>query len=211
MIELKSITKKYKDNEVLKGINLKVKENEILAITGASGSGKTTLLNILGLLDKPNSGSYLFDSKELNYKNLFNLASYRGKKIGFVVQNFALVNELTIKENFDIVTRNKGNKDDYQDLLNQVGLDYVSLKTFPLKLSGGEQQRVAIARSLLLNPSILLCDEPTGNLDQKTSKDIFNLFKKLQKSGKTIIIVTHDLELASNCDRVVKLVNGKLK
>lgn len=214
MIKLQKISKVYNRPQktiILKDINLNIKKGEFISIVGPSGSGKTTLLNIIGLLDKPSEGSYLLNNETLKLNNLFKLKGLRGHKIGYIMQNFALIEDYTVKENLKIPTKNKATDIELKEVLIKVNLlseDILNKK--PSELSGGQQQRVAIARALLLNPDILIADEPTGNLDHENSNNIIELLKKLNNEGKTIILVTHDLEIASRTDKIYKLTDSKL-
>ncbi len=215
MIELKNISKSYKlKNEefiILNNLSLSVSKGDMICIMGPSGSGKSTLLNILGMILKPNSGEYYYNGKLIDFSNLFNLKDYRGSEIGFVVQDFALIDEFNVKENFDFVIDKKLSKSKYIDVLEEVGLDSSFLKRYPHEMSGGQKQRVAIARTLLLDPNVIIADEPTGALDSKTSKLIMDIFIELKKCGKTIIIVSHDKDVAIYCDKVYNLKEGELK
>ena len=186
-----------------------------MAITGKSGSGKTTLMNILGCLDTPTSGQYFIDNEDISKKNIDELAHIRNKKIGFVFQRFNLLQDMTAAENIALPLLYAGKNEQESlkrahELLDIVGLDH-RVKHFPTELSGGEQQRVAVARSLANNPSILLADEPTGNLDSATGEKILSLFKKLNsEKGVTIVIITHDQHVAEETNRIVKLLDGKI-
>ena len=201
--------------EVLKGVSLNIDAKEFMAITGKSGSGKTTLMNILGCLDTPTSGTYLIDGTDVSNMDEDQLAHVRNKKIGFVFQRFNLLQDMTALENVTLaqlyakVPERQANKRSAQ-LLEMVGLGH-RLKHFPTEMSGGEQQRVAVARALANNPSIILADEPTGNLDSATGEKILHLFKDLNKQkGVTVIIITHDQHVAEETDRIVRLKDGKI-
>ncbi|MBQ3423511.1 MAG: ABC transporter ATP-binding protein, partial [Romboutsia sp.] len=216
LICLKNLSKKFinKDIEVLalRNINFEINEGEIVAIIGSSGSGKSTLLNIIGTLDKQTTGEYLLENKNLNKLNQYELAKLRNKMFGFVVQNFALINDYTVYENIEIpLSYGKVNKLERRKLIDQV-LTKLDIKDKinkkPTQLSGGQCQRVAIARAIVNNPKIILADEPTGALDNKTGEQVMRIFKDLNKDGKTIIIVTHDLKIASQCDRIIKIEDG---
>ncbi len=216
LVILKNITKTYYTGkvayQVLKGISLEVEEGEFLAIMGASGSGKSTLLNIIGLLDKPDSGIYIFDGQEVNQLTKKELAYLRNRKIGFVFQAFYLVPWATALENvlLPLLYRGKINKEDEKkavELLKRLGLEK-RINAKPNELSGGEQQRVAIARALITNPKLLLADEPTGNLDSKSSQEVMNIFKELNENGITIIMVTHDPEIADFAKKIKIIKDG---
>ncbi|MCD6511204.1 MAG: ABC transporter ATP-binding protein [Thaumarchaeota archaeon] len=200
----------------LRGLNLKVKEGEFLAVVGPSGSGKSTLLNLIGALDRPTSGAVLVDGIDTSKLSDSELSRFRNEKIGFVFQSFNLINRISVIRNVELPAMVKGTPKDVRErrareLLEEVGLgDKIYMK--PLELSGGEQQRVAIARALINNPRFVLADEPTGNLDSVTSKEIYRLLRRLNRMhGTTVIVVTHDLELAQECDRIVYLRDGKVE
>ncbi len=233
IVELRNVSKKYNSKLVLNSINLTINEGEFLVITGASGAGKTTLLNIIAGLDKPDSGYVIVKGNRLNELSDDELVRFRRYNIGFVFQFFYLVPELTVIENVElaldliyspeqrnfVIERSIGvRKIRYKtykraiDVLHLVGLDETYYNRFPDQLSGGEQQRVAIARALANDPAIIIADEPTGNLDSKTSKKIADLFLKINKElGKTLIVVTHDSNLISYGTRHVTLENSKLR
>ncbi len=198
--------------KVLKGVNLEVYAGDFLAIMGPSGGGKSTLLYILGLLDKPTSGTYLFKGKEVSTLTEAEMAKLRNQKIGFIFQAFHLVPWATALENVLLPTLYRGNttKEDIERasaLLDRLGLSRKkNLK--PSELSGGEQQRVAIARALINKPSVLLADEPTGNLDSKSSEEVVKILKELNEEGLTIILVTHDKEVAKQAKRIKFLKDG---
>jgi len=198
--------------EVLRGINLEVFAGDFLAIMGPSGGGKSTLLYILGLLDKPTSGSYFFEGREVSTLSEAEMARLRNQKIGFIFQAFHLVPWATALENVLLPCLYRGNirEEDRlraQALLERLGLaDKMHLK--PAELSGGQQQRVAIARALINKPSLLLADEPTGNLDSKSSQEVVKILKELNEEGLTIILVTHDPEVAKNSKKIKILKDG---
>ncbi len=198
--------------EALKGVDVVIRENEYVAIMGASGSGKSTLMNILGCLDRPTSGSYLLDGKDVAVMPDTDLSKIRGQKIGFVFQAFNLISELTIVENVEVPLFYQGvsraeRRQRALEKLDLVGLsDRLSHR--PKELSGGQQQRVAIARSLVNDPAVIMADEPTGNLDSKTGERILELFADLHDNGMTIIMVTHDDHIAEHCQRIVRLRDG---
>jgi len=217
LVVLKNITKTYQTGkityQVLKGLNLEVKEGDFLVVMGASGSGKSTLLNIIGLLDKPDSGEYFFDGQEVSKLNKKELAYIRNRKIGFVFQAFHLVPWATALENVLLPLLYKDGEITNQDreraleLLKRLGLEE-RINAKPSELSGGEQQRVAIARALINNPRLLLADEPTGNLDSQTTQEVMNIFKELNEKGLTVIMVTHDPEVAKFAKRIKLIKDG---
>jgi lipoprotein-releasing system ATP-binding protein len=208
-----------KSLHVLRGINLKIEEGRFIAIVGPSGAGKSTLLHILGGLDKPSQGSVFFQDKDIHKLSDQELSTLRNLKIGFVFQFYHLLSEFNVLENVMMpaligckVSRSQGLKLKQKalELLDRVGLKE-RVTHFPAELSGGEKQRVALVRSLINKPSLLLCDEPTGNLDSKTGSDIADLIKKLNREEKmTVVLVTHNLELAAIADRVHNLRDGVL-
>jgi|TARA_B110000914_G_scaffold55290_1_gene47943 putative ABC transport system ATP-binding protein len=218
LISLKNIEKIYnvggEEVRALDGINLVIQENEYLAIMGASGSGKSTLMNMIGCLDTPSSGIYSFQEEMVQNMNDAQLASIRNRKIGFVFQTFNLLPKATALHNVEIPLIYANIKRDKRipiaaAALASVGLsDRISHK--PNELSGGQRQRVAIARALVNSPSIILADEPTGNLDSKSSEEIMRLFNDLHSNGNTIILVTHEDDIASHAHRTIKLLDGKI-
>ncbi|MED4284767.1 ABC transporter ATP-binding protein [Priestia megaterium] len=218
LISLEKINKQYAvGDEVVKALNevsLEIEKGEFLAIVGPSGSGKSTLMNILGCLDIPTSGKYVLDGITIEKAKENELSTIRNEKIGFIFQNFNLLTKLTAIENVELPLIYRGVKQTERRKVATESLEKVGLGErvhhLPTKLSGGQQQRVAIARALAGNPPILLCDEPTGALDSVTSKAILELLKELNKQGHTIIIITHDLEVASQAKRVVQIKDGKL-
>jgi len=216
LIELKDIQRHFKmGNEVVKalrGINLDIEKGEYVALMGPSGSGKSTLMNILGALDTPTSGKYRLNNQEVEKLTDNELAKIRNKEIGFVFQTFNLLPRTTALENvaLPLVYAGKSKSDRMKrakEVLDMVGLsDRMSHK--PNELSGGQRQRVAVARALVNNPSIILADEPTGNLDSKTSEEIMELFNELHQKGHTIILVTHEEDIAEHAKRIIRLKDG---
>ena len=219
LIELRNLTKTYRmgdiDVHALRGVDMKVEEREFLAITGASGSGKSTMLNILGCLDLPSSGEYVLGGTRVNGLDKRKLADIRNEKIGFVFQGFNLLPRTSALENvelpllYDRAGRIKEPARKAVEVLTRVGLAD-RLHHEPNKLSGGEQQRVAIARALVNEPSILLADEPTGNLDTVTSMEVINIFRDLNRQGMTIILVTHEPDIAHQARRAIELRDGRI-
>ena len=196
------------------GVSLEIRENEYVAVMGKSGSGKSTLLNVLGCLDRPTSGCYELDGYDIRKMSDAMLARIRNERIGFVFQSFELMGKLTAVRNVElplIYARNgwRGRKTRAIAALDRVGLKE-RMKHRPNQLSGGEKQRVAIARALICNPSILLADEPTGNLDTKTTDEILDLFDRLHKEGQTIIMVTHEENVAQHAKRIIKMKDGMI-
>jgi len=216
MIKLQDITKVYpmgdRELKVLSGVSLTIEKGEMVAIMGPSGSGKSTILNLLGCLDTPTSGSYYLDGQEIAHLTSRELAQVRGQKIGFIFQQFNLLPRMSALANVELGSKYAGGSDRKQvmEALTLVGLsDRANHR--PTELSGGEQQRVAIARSLLNDPSLILADEPTGNLDTKTGSEIMDIFKRLNEEKKiTLIIVTHDPDIASLAHRRLHLRDGKV-
>ncbi|MDU4884138.1 MAG: ABC transporter ATP-binding protein [Clostridium celatum] len=215
IIEIKNLSKVY-DNEikVLDNINLSIKKGELIAIMGPSGSGKSTLLNILGLIDVQSSGNYYIEGKEVKDLMKAKPNLVRNKLFGFIFQYYALLKQYTVIENvmLPLTYRKISNKERVEKsilYLKKVGLFHLKDKKIN-KLSGGQQQRVAIARALVTEPEIILADEPTGNLDQKTGQDIMDLLIEINAAGKTVIIVTHDYNIAKQCSRIVRVIDGKI-
>lgn len=218
MIKLKNIYKYYGKEEAtvkaLNGVNLEILQGEMVAITGKSGSGKSTLLNIIGGLDNVTNGSYYFNNKKVPLNNQNLLADFRKNNIGFVVQYFALIEDLNVFENVALPLKynNFTNKEinlKVTKILQDMEI-YDKIYKYPHELSGGQKQRVAIARAIVNNPNLILADEPTGALDEETEKCIMNIFSNLNKNGKTIIIVTHDTKVACYCNRIIRLSDGKI-
>jgi putative ABC transport system ATP-binding protein len=216
MLVVDEISKEYKMGEhvviALNKVSLKVEQSEMVAIVGASGSGKSTLMHILGCLDHPSSGHYFLNGKDVSKLKRDALAKIRNKEIGFVFQTFNLLPRMNALENVELPLLYAGNpaaKAEAARALEDVGLgDRIHHE--PNQLSGGQRQRVAIARALVTNPSIILADEPTGNLDTKSSEEIMLVFKRLNQEGRTIIVVTHEQEIAQQCQRQIRIRDGQI-
>lgn len=216
IIQLTDVTKDYVTDEittsVLHGITLEIKKGDFIAITGPSGSGKSTFLNIIGLLDNATTGKYLLNGKNVTSLTEDEQANVRNKEIGFVFQAFNLLKRITVLDNIILpsiyrgIDKNK-REEKAKELLKKVGLIEQAYKK-PNQLSGGQQQRVAIARALINNPSIILADEPTGNLDTKSGNEIMNIIKDLNKQGNTIIIITHESDIARQAKKIVLIRDG---
>ncbi len=218
VIELQDVWKIYRMGEfdvpALRGVNLTVRKGESVAITGPSGCGKSTMLNMIGCLDMPTSGKVLLEGRDISEFKRNELARIRGKKIGFIFQTFNLYPTLTALENIQLPMRihefsEKEVEETPRKLLDTVGLSERG-NHFPAQLSGGQQQRVAVARALSTGPSILLADEPTGNLDTKAGGEVMEVFKRLNSEGLTIVMITHDMKVAGYAARVVKMLDGKI-
>ena len=216
MIRLEDIVKTYQmgktDLTVLKGVSLEIKDGEMVAIMGPSGSWKTTLLNVIGCLDKPTSGNYYFGEKEVSRLSSSELAELRGQKIGFIFQTFNLLSRLSALSNVELGMMYAGgvNRERAKEALDRVGLSQ-RMKHRPVELSGGEQQRVAIARALVKNPSVFLADEPTGQLDSRSGKEIMSILCSLQaEQNITVLVVTHDSNVAHECQRIVHIQDGEI-
>lgn len=216
VVQLSKIGKVYQTGEVLfkalQSINLEVKSGEFLAIVGASGSGKSTLMNIIGLLDHPTSGKYIMDGLDTSNLKEDTLAEIRNKKIGFVFQSFNLLSRTSALDNvaLPLIYANVSLQDRRQRAkiaLERVGLGD-KLNSHPNQLSGGQQQRVAIARALVTDPELILADEPTGNLDSKSGEEIMKIFHELNKEGKTIIMITHEDDIAKNAKKAIRIKDG---
>ncbi|RXJ84593.1 ABC transporter ATP-binding protein [Arcobacter sp. CECT 8985] len=206
MISIKNISHKYEKEFVLKNINLNIKKGSFVAITGESGSGKTTLLSIISTLLKPTSGEVLFEN--INYNNIKNIDKFRQENIGFIFQFHYLINYLTVKENIQLANEN-ATDEKILEILKQLKIESL-INSYANEISGGQRQRVAIARALINNPKVIFADEPTGNLDSKNSLNVFNLFKELIKQGVTLIVATHDKNLASLADINIEVKDGQL-
>ena len=218
ILTMKGIVKQYQVGEeistVLKGIDLEVKEGEFLAVLGPSGSGKSTLMNIIGCLDVPTAGEYKLDGRRIRSQDETTLAKIRNREIGFIFQSFFLMQRQTALQNVklpliyaDVPEREQNER--AEEMLRRVGL-YEKRNYYPNQLSGGQQQRVAIARAMCNNPTILLADEPTGALDQKTGRQVMELFHEINEEGRTIIMITHDAHIASHAKRIVRILDGNI-
>lgn len=221
MIEIKNLYKTYnygKPNafEALKDVSLTIKDGEMVAIIGKSGAGKSTLMHILGCIDDFEKGQYIFNGKDISKVNEKKSAAIRNSEIGIVLQEFALMEQYTVVENVIMplfFTPKSGRRSEKEkralEILKRLEMDEYAHKKVN-KLSGGQKQRVAIARAMINNPSVLLADEPTGALDVKTTDEIMKVFRNLNKNGTTVIIITHDMEVAGMCDRIIEISDGKI-
>ncbi len=218
VIELKDIQKTYRIGEseyaVLKGIDLEIEEGEFIALMGPSGSGKSTLLNIVGCLDRPTSGRFLLLGQDISLTSDDELARLRREELGFIFQTFNLIGRISVQKNVELpmmlrgVVRQK-RRERALKLLQDIGIGHRS-DFSPQNISGGERQRVAIARALANDPTIIIADEPTGNLDLKNSNEVMKILSKLNQEGRTIIMVTHNPEITENCSRVIRLRDGRI-
>ncbi|MBQ4164373.1 MAG: ABC transporter ATP-binding protein [Turicibacter sp.] len=218
MLSMKNIIKSYylgeEEQVILKGINLNINRGEFVSILGPSGSGKSTMMNIIGCLDKASSGQYVLSGRDIKDLDENELAEIRSKEIGFIFQSFQLLPRLTALQNVELPMIYSGvspvkRKEIAKKMLERVGLSE-RLNHYPNQLSGGQQQRVAIARALSTNPTILLADEPTGALDQSTGHQVMDLFKELHAEGRTIIMITHDENIAKQATRIVRILDGNI-
>jgi putative ABC transport system ATP-binding protein len=219
LIEAKNVKKEYEMGEekveAIKNISLKVKEGEFISIIGPSGSGKSTLLHIFGCLDLPTSGEYLYRGKEVSTYSDDQLSAFRNREIGFVFQFFYLLPRENVLENVKLPLLYRDTTEKVRNDMAVKALEKVGMKQrknhLPTELSGGERQRVAIARALVGEPNLILADEPTGNLDTKTGESIISIFEELYKTGKTIIMITHEKELAEKAEKIIKIRDGKIE
>lgn len=218
MIQVNNLTKVFRTDEVetiaLNGVSFDVKEGEFVAIMGPSGCGKSTLLNILGLLDNPSSGTYLFDGRDVGSLKERERTSVRKGEIGFVFQSFNLIDELNVEENIELPLtylniKASERKERVQAIMKRMAISHRA-KHFPHQLSGGQQQRVAIARAVVFNPKLILADEPTGNLDSKNGQEVMRLLTELNQEGTTIVMVTHNDHDATYANRTMHLFDGKI-
>ena len=219
MIRTENLTRIFRTEEVetiaLNGVNIEVEDGEFIAIMGPSGCGKSTLLNILGLLDSPTEGKYWLNNEEVGHLKERERTAYRKGRIGFVFQNFNLIDELTVEENVDLQLKYLGvgkaeRKERVLEILRKVKLSHRA-KHYPHQLSGGQQQRVAIARAVVGKPSIILADEPTGNLDSKNGMEVMQLLSELNEEGTTIVMVTHSKHDATYASRIINLFDGQVE
>lgn len=214
MIDAKNINVKFGKRQILKDLNLKVKKGEYISIIGKSGAGKSTLLNVISTLEKEYSGNVFYENKDIRDYNDFEISNLRNKKIGFIFQNFNLLEDFTVIENIMLPARltkidEIALMEKALGLINKFELD-LTKNQYPNELSGGEKQRVAIARALVNKPEIIFADEPTGNLDSKMSIEISNILSKLNQEGQTIVMVTHNEELAKSSNKIFELKDGML-
>ena len=217
IVRTENLSKTYGSGEnlvrAIDDVNLKIEKGEFIAIVGPSGSGKSTLLHLLGGVDNPSSGKIFIDGNDISKYTSKELALFRRRKVGLIYQFYNLIPNLTVRHNIELplkLDKRKINQDEFSDIVKKLGIES-KLDSFPSELSGGQQQRVAIARSLIYNPSIILADEPTGNLDRKNSKEIIEIFKYFNRTLKqTIILITHDEEIALQANRIITIVDGKI-
>ena len=221
MIQIENVVKTFGKGkkeavvEALRGISLSIQEGEMVAVMGKSGSGKSTLLNILGGMMSADSGTYLYDGKEVNFKSQKELVRFRRNEIGFILQYFALVDDLNVFRNVALPLKYQGYsrkkvKKMVMEALTDLGIEDKA-KAYPAELSGGQQQRVAIARAVVKSPRVILADEPTGALDEATGEEVQKIFRRLNEKGKTVIIVTHDAKVAQKCDRIIHVKDGTVE
>ena len=217
ILKVENLRKEYGQGNskviALDGVSLEIERGKFVAIVGPSGSGKSTLLHIIGGVDSPDDGKVYIDGNDISKYSSKELAYFRRRKVGLIYQFYNLIPNLTVRRNIELplkLDKRKINQDEFSDIVKKLGIES-KLDSFPSELSGGQQQRVAIARSLIYNPSIILADEPTGNLDRKNSKEIIEIFKYFNKTLKqTIILITHDEEIALQANRIITIVDGKI-
>ncbi len=218
MINVSALKKVYRigENEVfaLRGVDLTVSDGEFLAVVGSSGSGKSTLMNILGCLDRPTSGEYLLDGEDVLKMKKNRLSEIRNRKIGFIFQNFNLLEQMSAEENVELPLMYAGiprseRKKIAEEALERVGLSH-RLRHRPSELSGGQKQRVAIARAITRRPSVILADEPTGNLDRVSTEGVLQILSELHEGGATVVLITHDMNIADRADRTVRISDGEI-
>ena len=217
ILKVENLRKEYGQGNskviALDGVSLEIERGKFVAIVGPSGSGKSTLLHIIGGVDSPDDGKVYIDGNDISKYSSKELAYFRRRKVGLIYQFYNLIPNLTVRRNIELplkLDKRKINQDEFSDIVKKLGIES-KLNSFPSELSGGQQQRVAIARSLIYNPSIILADEPTGNLDRKNSKEIIEIFKYFNKTLKqTIILITHDEEIALQANRIITIVDGKI-
>jgi len=218
MIKLVNLSKVYRtaymETTALNQISINISKGEFVAVMGPSGCGKSTLLNVVGMIDSPSSGEYYFDGEEVGHRSENDLVTVRKQHIGFIFQNFNLIDDLTVAENVDLPllylgVSKKERRRKVEDALELVGLGSRA-KHKPLELSGGQQQRVAVARSVVGEPKLILADEPTGNLDTKNGDDVMNMLKMLKEQGTTILMVTHSPEHGARADRIIEMLDGEV-
>ncbi len=219
LIQLQGVSKTYDQGELavqaLRGVDLAVEKGQMVAIIGPSGSGKSTLMHIVGCLDAPSEGCYWLDGQDVSAMSSFQLAGVRNRKVGFVFQTFNLLPKASLLRNVELPMLYAGISSDERKERAQAALGRVGLgdrgKHRPSELSGGQRQRAAIARALVMEPSLILADEPTGNLDSKTGFEIIDMFRDMNARGETVVIVTHDPRIAEQCQRVVRIVDGRIE
>ena len=217
ILKVENLRKEYGEGNskviALDGVNLEIKRGEFVAIVGPSGSGKSTLLHIIGGVDSPNSGKVYIDGNDISKYSSKELAYFRRRKVGLIYQFYNLIPNLTVRHNIELplkLDKRKTNQDEFSDIVKKLGIES-KLNSFPSELSGGQQQRVAIARSLIYSPSLVLADEPTGNLDRENSREIIEILKYFNRTLKqTIIVITHDESIALEAERVITIVDGKI-
>lgn len=218
LIDIKDMYKIYNpgENEVraLDGVSLTIERGEFIAIIGQSGSGKSTFMNMLGLLDVPTDGTYLLDGIDVSTMEDDKLSDIRNREIGFIFQGFNLISSLTAEANVELPLVYRGMKEDERRILSDEALERVGLsnrkKHLPSQLSGGQQQRVAIARAVAARPPIILADEPTGNLDSRSGEEVMRILEELSQEGRTVILITHDIDIANTAKRIVRIHDGKI-